>query len=154
MKLKKEQKELAIEAYAETGTLKDVAYILGISKQDLIKEMNRSDVFKKRMAEAGKIGRLNAGDDALSDIINADKLELTKTALTAKIALANAYAPDFKARPVFQPTKQTFNVITGIPRPKYIDTPKELPAVKEEEIVKTTALTIVKENAIMNKKEE
>lgn len=136
-------KKKAVEIYADTGTLKDVADELGISKKDLLAEMNRSKVFNQKMKEAGKIGRQNIADNALKLIKDYSAGEYPKTdrnQLTASIALANAYVPDFKVKPVFQPTKQTFNVITGIPRPKYIEKPAEL---KE---AKTTAIAIRSED--------
>ena len=147
MKLTSAQKKKAIEAYADTGTLKDVADIVGVSKKALLAEMKRSKIFGQKMKEAGAFGRASIADDALSSIINCGKqeLELNKTQLTANIALANAYAPDFKTKPIYQPTRQIFNVITGIPRPKY----KELPAVKETDLVEAVALTVREEDKVI-----
>ena len=140
-------KKKAVEIYADTGTLKDTATAIGVTRKELLAEMKRSKVFRQKMKAADILSRAVITDDArqlLRDYLLGKYNKTDKNRLTAAIAFLNAYEEGFKTRPIFQPTRQIFNVITGIPRPQY----KELPAVKEDEIVKATALTIKEEKVL------
>lgn len=130
MKISHEQKELAIEAIREHGTMKAGAAAAGVDRKTLNNEMRRSVVFKRRLLEAREEGHNNVADRAVDMIklIASGTLDKTdRNVLTANIALANAYEPGFRGTTTIQgKIEHEIRVRTSIPRPDY----KELPLPK------------------------
>ena len=130
-KITHDEKETALEALREHGTMQYAAKISGVAVRTLNLEMTRSAVFKRRVLEAREEGKRNIADKAI-DLIksyaygqNPDgkEGELAKTdrnRLTAAIALANAYEPGFRGVTTIQGrVVHEVPVLTAVPRPKY-----------------------------------
>ena len=125
-----DEKETAIDALREHGTMQYASKVCGISVRTLNEEMRRSEVFKRRVLEARAEGKINIADRAI-DLIKSyaygevDKKDTDRNRLTAAIALANAYEPGFRGTTNVQgKIEHDVRVITAVPRPKYLDTPK------------------------------
>lgn len=125
-----EQRELAIEAIREHGTMNAGAKAAGVSVRTLNLEMQRSAIFKKRVLEAREEGHRSIADNAIEMIkeyASGNVIKTDRNVLTANIALANAYAPGFRGTTQVQGRiEHNVRVITAVPRPKYdeIDSPK------------------------------
>lgn len=150
-KITHDEKETAIAALREHGTMQYASKVSGISIRTLNLEMTRSLVFKRRVLEARAEGYTKIADDARQLVIDymsgnlAEKcpachgetltpkcklcegkgIILTKTdrnRLTAAIALLNAYEPGFRGVTTIQGrVDHDVRVITAVPRPKYIN---------------------------------
>ena len=129
-KITHDQKEAAIEAMREHGTMQYGAKIAGVSVRTLNEEMRRSEVFKRRVEEARAEGKVNIADKAIEMIklyASGELLKTDRNVLTANIALANAYEPGFRGTTIIQGrVEHDVRVITAVPRPKYdeIESPK------------------------------
>ncbi len=138
-KITHDQKETAIEALREHGTMQYASKICGVSVRTLNEEMRRSEVFRRRVIEARTEGKMNMADNAIELIKSYaygeyDKKETDRNRLTAAIALANAYEPGFRGTTMIQgKIEHDIKVITSVPRPHYkeLDTPK-IRVIKEE----------------------
>ena len=140
-KITTDQKEAAIEAMREHGTMQYGAKIAGVSVRTLNNEMRRSAIFKKRVEEARAEGKSNIADKAIELIKsyaygeNTEKTDRNR--LTAAIALANAYEPAFRGTTIIQGrVEHNVRVISAVPRPKYDELPPtkvsiDSPKVKE-----------------------
>ncbi len=131
-KITHDQKETAIEALREHGTMQYASKICGVSVRTLYEEMRRSEVFKRRVLEAREEGKRNIADSAIEMIKSYASGKLPKTdrnVLTANIALANAYEPGFRGTTTIQGRiDYDIRVISAVPRPKYgiTEPPKKL----------------------------
>ena len=129
-KISHDEKETAIEAMREHGTMQYGAKIAGVSVRTLNREMERSEIFKRRVLEAREEGKRNIAEKAIEMIKLYASGELAKTdrnVLTANIALANAYEPGFRGTTTIQGrVEHDVRVITAVPRPRYaeIEAPK------------------------------
>ena len=127
-KITHDQKETAIAALREHGTMQYASKIAGVAIRTLNLEMTRSAIFKRRVLEAREEGRRNIADEAVEMIKLYASGTVPKTdrnVLTANIALANAYEPGFRGTTTIQgKVEHDVRVITAVPRPKYIDAPK------------------------------
>ncbi len=119
-----DEKEIALEAMREHGTMQYGAKIAGISVRTLNEEMKRSEVFRRRVLEARAEGKSNIADKAIELIKeyaygeNKDKTDRNR--LTAAIALANAYEPGFRGVTTIQGrVNHDVRVYTAVPRPNY-----------------------------------
>ncbi len=125
-----EQKELALEAIKEHGTLQAGAKAAGISIKTLNEEKKRSEIFKKRIIEALQEGRGRLADNARQLVIDYMMGKYSKTdrnQLTAAIALLNAYEPGFRGTTrVEGRIEHDIRVVSAVPRPRY----DELPQIK------------------------
>ena len=138
------QKELALEAIRENGTLQAGAKAAGCDVKALNNEMRRSVVFKKRVQEAREEGRRNIADKAITKIKEyafSPPLKTDRNQLTAAIALANAFEPGFKGSTTVQgKIEHDVKVITAVPRPKYEEVeapkPKQLLPAKKKRVIK------------------
>ena len=137
-KITHDQKETAIAALREHGTMQYASKISGVAVRTLNLEMTRSLVFKRRVLEARAEGKVNIADKAIELIKsyaygeNPEKTDRNR--LTAAIALANAYEPGFRGQTIIQGrVEHDVRIITAVPRPKYIDATevKELPTEKQ-----------------------
>lgn len=122
-KITHDQKETALEAIRELGTMKAGAAVAGISVRTLNEEMKRSEVFKRRVMEARSEGYNKLADNARQLVIDYMEGKYDKTdrnRLTAALALLNAYEPGFKGTTTVQgKIEHDIKVITAVPRPKY-----------------------------------
>ena len=122
-RITEEQKEVAISAVKEQGTMLAGAAAAGIIVRTLNNEMNRSAIFKRRILEAREEGYRNIADRAIEMIKLYASGEVAKTdrnVLTANIALANWAQPGFRGQTVVQGRiEHDVRVITAVPRPKY-----------------------------------
>ena len=119
-----EQKELAIEALRELGTMVAAAKVCGVSRRTLNVEMLRSAIFKKRILEAREEGRRNIAEEAIEVIksyaYGQQDGKTDRNRLTAAIVLANAYEAGFRGTTSVQgKIEHDVRVITAVPRPKY-----------------------------------
>ncbi len=134
-----DQKETALEALREHGTMQYASKICGVSVRTLNEEMRRSEVFKRRVIEARTDGKQNMADAAIEMIKQYASGKLLKTdrnVLTANIALANAYEPGFRGTTTFQGRMEhDVRVHSAIPRPDYneIDKPPTIKITTEED---------------------
>lgn len=151
-KITHDQKEAAIEALREHGTMQYASRISGVTIRTLNLEMIRSAIFKKRVLEAREEGKRNIADKAI-DLIKSyaygeNKEKTDRNRLTAAIALANAYEPGFRGVTTVQgQVDHNIRVITAIPRPKYdMLEVKKLKSITEkaraDEVVEGTAVEI------------
>ena len=131
MKITTDQKEAAIEALREHGTMQYASKISGIAVRTLNLEMTRSAIFKKRVLEARAEGKTNIADKAVELIksyaYGENKEKTDRNRLTAAIALANAYEPGFRGTTTIQGrVEHDVRVITAVPRPNYakLESPK------------------------------
>ena len=124
--LTEELKEEVIKHVAICGTLKYASNRVGVTVRVIQEEIRKSLLFKKRINEAVKIGREAVADRAVEMLRQAAFLEagLDKSALTANLALANAYSDGFRTQKVEHEVRGSVRVITAVPRPKYIEAPK------------------------------
>ena len=143
MKITHDQKETAIEDMREYGTMQHASKVCGVSVRTLNEEMRRSEVFKRRVLEARAEGKQNIADKAVEMIKLYASGELPKTdrnVLTANIALANAYEAGFRGTTQVQGRiEHAIRVITAVPRPNYLDEPKE-------EMLLDPKIKLIKEN--------
>ena len=127
-KITHDQKETALEAIREHGTMKAGALAADISVKTLNTEMNRSAIFKKRILEAREEGKRNVADRAIEMIklyASGEVLKTDRNVLTANIALANAYEPGFRGMTMIQGrVEHDVRVITAVPRPRYEELPE------------------------------
>ncbi len=121
-KITHDQKETAIEALREHGTMQYAAKISGVAIRTLNLEMTRSAVFKRRVLEAREEGKLNRGDKSIQFIsdVAEGKVEVKMPQLTANLAIANWAVPGFRGESkVSGRIEHDVRVITAVPRPKY-----------------------------------
>lgn len=127
-KISFDQKETALEAIREYGTMKAGAEAAGVNVKTLNTEMNRSAVFKKRILEARAEGYNRLADNARQLVIDYMMGKYDKTdrnRLTAAIALLNAYEPGFRGATLIQGrVEHDVRVITAVPRPRYEGIPE------------------------------
>ncbi len=129
-KISHDEKETAIAAMREHGTMLYGAKAAGVTVRTLNEEMRRSLIFKQRVLEAREEGKRNIADKAIEmikQIASGEMLKTDRNVLTANIALANAYEPGFRGTTVIQGrVEHDVRVITAVPRPKYgeIEAPK------------------------------
>ena len=121
IRISQEQKETALIALKEYGTMKKAALIAGVSIVTLNQEMKRSPIFEKMVLDARKEGKRRVADEAVQNIRECafGEKELNRIQLIANIALANAYAEGFKTQVVEQHIEGQIRVITAVPRPHY-----------------------------------
>ncbi len=125
-KITHDEKETALEAMREHGTMQYGAKIAGVTVKTLNNEMRRSEVFRRRVVEARAEGKVNIADKAI-ELIKAyaygeNEEKTDRNRLTAAIALANAYEPGFRGVTTIQGrVDHDVRVITAVPRPKYIE---------------------------------
>ena len=114
-----EQKELAIEAIREHGTMNAGAKAAGVGVKTLNNEMKRSAIFKKRVLEAREEGHRAVADNAVDMIRYYASGKAPKTdrnVLTANIALANAYEAGFRGTTTVQGNiEHNIRVISAVP---------------------------------------
>ncbi len=117
-------KEEVIEALKFHGTKQYASKVCNVSVKTITAEMNRSEIFKRRVNEAMVEGKANTADRAI-ELIKAyafgENTEKTdRNRLTAAIALANAYEPGFRGTTNVQgKIDHDVRVISAVPRPKY-----------------------------------
>lgn len=122
-KITHDQKETALAAIREKGTMKAGAEAACISIRTLNEEMKRSAIFKKRLLEARAEGYNRLADNARQLVIdymmgNYEKTDRNR--LTAAIALLNAYEPGFRGTTTIQgKVEHEMRIITAVPRPKF-----------------------------------
>ncbi len=122
-KMTHEAKELALEVIKSEGTMLAAAKAVGVIVRTLNNEMNRSEVFKRRVLAAREEGYRNIADKAVERIkeyafVPPDKTD--RNVLTAAIALANWAQPGFRGVTTVQGrVDHDVRVITAVPRPKY-----------------------------------
>ena len=134
--LTKEQSDMIIEAIREFGTLKAGADAIKISVLDLKQEMKKSAVLRKHINEAREEGRSNLAEKALERIVQYVTNPPAKTdrnVLTAAIALANAYLPNFKGTSKVEgKIEHDVKVISSVPRPDYKQLETKVTVSKED----------------------
>ncbi len=122
-KMTPEVKEIVIETLKTEGTMLAAAKAAGVIVKTLNNEMNRSEVFKRRVLAAREEGYRNIADKAVERIkeyafVPPDKTD--RNVLTAAIALANWAQPGFRGVTTVQGrVDHDVRVITAVPRPKY-----------------------------------
>ena len=131
-KITHDEKETALEAMREHGTMQYGAKVAGVTVRTLNEEMKRSEVFKRRVVEARAEGKSNIADKAIELIKtyaygeNTEKTDRNR--LTAAIALANAYEPGFRGVTTIQGrVDHDVRVITAVPRPNYAEIETSIP---------------------------
>jgi len=136
------QKEAAIEAIRELGTLKAGAKVAGIDVKTLRAERKRSKIFDNRINDALNEGRERMGDESIQfikDVRDGVYEKTDRNRLTAAIALANWIVTGFRGTTQVQgKIDHDVRVLTAVPRPKYIEEkkPKLIEDVIEGEIIK------------------
>uniref|UniRef100_A0A6M3JLU8 Terminase n=1 Tax=viral metagenome TaxID=1070528 RepID=A0A6M3JLU8_9ZZZZ len=136
------QKEAAIEAIQEHGTLKSGAAAAGIDVKTLRAERKRSKIFDNRINDALNEGRERMGDESIQfikDVRDGVYEKTDRNRLTAAIALANWIVTGFRGTTQVQgKIDHDVRVLTAVPRPKYIEEkkPKLIEDVIEGEIIK------------------
>jgi len=127
-KMTHEVKEIVIEALKSEGTMLAAAKAAGVIVKTLNNEMNRSEVFKRRVLAAREEGYRNIADKAIEQIksyasgvdTEGKPLRTDRNVLTANIALANWAQPGFRGVTTVQGrVDHDVRVITAVPRPKY-----------------------------------
>jgi len=118
-----DQKEAALEARRQKGTMVAAAEAAGVSVRTLNNEMRRSAVFKKRMQEAAQEGHTNVADigkQYLIDVVTGKIEKTDRNRVTAATILLNAYEPGFRGTTQVQGRiDHDVRVITAVPRPNY-----------------------------------
>jgi len=136
------QKEAAIEAIRELGTLKAGAKVAGIDVKTLRAERKRSKIFDNRINDALNEGRERMGDESIQfikDVRDGVYEKTDRNRLTAAIALANWIVTGFRGTTQVQgKIDHELRVLTAVPRPKYVEDrkPKLIEDVIEGEIIK------------------
>ena len=136
------QKEAAIEAIRELGTLKAGAKVAGIDVKTLRAERKRSKIFDNRINDALNEGRERMGDESIQfikDVRDGVYEKTDRNRLTAAIALANWIVTGFRGTTQVQgKIDHDVRVLTAVPRPKYVEDrkPKLIEDVIEGEIIK------------------
>ena len=140
MKLTHAIKEQIINSVWVNGTLES-ATSDGVTMEMIQAEMKKSAVFKRRIRKALEESKGMLIDEAralVRDYMRGKHIKTDRNRLTAAIALLNAYEPGFKGVTTSKVTlDHNVRVITGVPRPNYI----ESPSVKELEAPKKTVKT-------------
>ena len=139
-RLSHDKKEQVLAGIRLLGTKKAGALAADIDMDKLNAETKKSAVFRKRVAEALVSGKSSLADNALEVITRYALNPPPKTdrnQLTAAIALANAFIPGFRGATTVQgKIDHNFRVLSAVPRPKYIEAPKQpAPRRKRVEIV-------------------
>lgn len=136
-KITHDEKETAIEALKEHGTMQYAAKICGVTVKTLNNEMRRSSIFKHRVLEAREEGKRNMGDEQIDFIHSVAKgeVEVKMPRLTAALAIANWVVPGFRGTTKVEGNIQhDVRVITAVPRPKYIESP-EVKVIEQKTIL-------------------
>ena len=159
-KITHDEKETALEAMREHGTMQYGAKIAGVTVRTLNEEMRRSEVFKRRVLEARTEGKSNIADKAIELIkeyaYGENKEKTDRNRLTAAIALANAYEPGFRGTTTIQGrVEHDVRVITAVPRPNYdeIEPPKVKVIEEKKKQLKLGKIEEVIEGAAVETKE-
>lgn len=153
-KVTHDQKETALEAMREHGTMQYGAKVAGVTVRTLNDEMRRSEVFKRRVLEAREEGKRNLADKAIQLIREYAYGEHEKTdrnRLTAALALANAYEPGFRGTTTIQGrVEHDIRVLTAVPRPRYdeIEAPK-IKVIAEKPVKRLKEGKIKAENKLL-----
>ena len=143
-KLTHATKEQIVNYVWVNGTLES-ATSEGVTMEMIQAEMKKSAVFKRRIRKALEESKGMLIDEArglVRDYMRGKFDKTDRNRLTAAIALLNAYEPGFKGATTVKGTiDHNVRVITGVPRPDYIDSPsvKVLEAPKHK-TVKTKVL--------------
>lgn len=116
-KITEEQKQKAIEVYAEKGNTTKAAEAIGMNRKTLQREMARSKDFKEDMETAKAIycdGLEEILDRRIrgTDIINLDKASALLLMFKLKAEL-----PDKYREKVDHKIEGNIKIITGVPRP-------------------------------------
>ena len=122
-----EQKELAIEAIRQYGTMKAGAEAANVTTRTLNNEMRRSVKFKERLLEAREEGNRNRADEHLQFVhdVAAGKIETKMPRLTAALSILNWIVPGFRGTSKLEgKIEHDIRVLTAVPRPKYDELPK------------------------------
>lgn len=123
-KITTKQKEVAIEAIRELGTLKAGAKVAGMDVKTLRAERKRSAVFDRRIKDALEEGHINLADNAVQlivDYANGVYEKTDRNRLTAAIALANWAQPGFRGTTqVSGKIDHDIRVLSAVPRPRYL----------------------------------
>ena len=150
-KISSDEKETAIEALREHGTMQYASKICGVTVRTLNEEMRRSEVFKRRVIEAREEGKRNRGDKALQFIsdVAEGKVEVKMPQLTANLAIANWAIAGFRgATKVEGNIQHDIRYYTAVPRPKYdeIEAPKIKILDKPKEICNNSVEEVIEES--------
>jgi hypothetical protein len=128
--LSKEQKDTIIYHIRERGVKLDGCKAVKITIHELNDEMKKHKVFAKEVHEAVKEGNANLADrgkEYLANVIDGELPKSDRNAVTSAIAALNAYEPGFKGTSKVEGTiSHDIRVITGIPRPKYLEVEKPI----------------------------
>jgi hypothetical protein len=142
-------KEAAIEALKSDGTMLAAAKAAGVIVRTLNNEMNRSEVFKRRVLAAREEGYRNIADRAVEMIklyASGEVLKTDRNVLTANIALANWSQPGFRGQTTVQGRiEHDVRVITAVPRPNYNVQVEAKEAIKQLDKGKTKAHNTVED---------
>lgn len=104
------------------GTLKSAEVLPGLTEWAIRQERDVDPEFNKLVLESIELGKFVLGDNALDAIRQcaAGEVQMSKSQLTANLALANAYAGGFKGvRHSESKVQHDVRVITSVPRPQY-----------------------------------
>ena len=108
-----EQKNKALEVYAETGYQKSAAQAIRLSTKTIQREMGRDKVFKEDMEEA-KLGYNARLLKTLRDRIDEGKSKLSDALLMFEV---KKHMPEYREK-FEHKVDTTVTIISGVPRPK------------------------------------
>ena len=113
-RITEEQKDKAIEVYAQKGNLLDAAKAVNLSTKTLLRERQRNSVFRKAMEEA----RLEHCEYIEQDVLKAaNNPNIKQPQLLAKFFRAKRHIPEYRDK-VDHSVEGNIKIITGVPRPK------------------------------------
>ena len=138
MKITHKQKEAALEAMREHGTLKAGAEAIKIDPTTLRSERKRSKIFDRRCMDALDEAKDRIADSRLQFLLDVaeGKVDVKKSQLVANLSILNWAKPGFRgSTKVEGRVEHEVRVITAVPRPKYDEL--EPPKIKAIEKPKT-----------------
>jgi len=112
-RITEEQKNKAIEVYAEMGTVLKASQSVGVSRQTIYEEMKRDKVFKQAMTHA-KQAYVESLEDVLDARIKSKTDKASAILLMFKLKKENHEYRD----KVDHKVDAEVTIISGVPRPK------------------------------------
>ncbi len=116
------ERESILQTIRQTGTLQSAYDLPTMTRWAIRTERDVDPDFNRLIIEAIDAGKQAIGDEALENIRQcaSGHVAMSKSQLTANLALANAYAPGFKGvRHSESKIQHDIRVITSVPRPQY-----------------------------------
>jgi len=116
LKITEEQKEKAIDIYAQTGNMTEAAKAVGLSRRTLEREKQRSRTFKELMTNAKAI-YCDSLETILDNRIRSAEYDRDKASALLLMFKMKAEMPDKYRERIDHKVESNIKIITGVPRP-------------------------------------